>query len=149
VLLIAVLTALVVPAAAPAAPVPKRVVLAVDGTTSIRNFMPTLMLPGFAFRSWSYRNGVLRMTFRNKAGRTIVWTVAPMLGGNCRLGMDASFQLAGNKVWWAEGGGTQRAWRCTFGADGRALRLTAASTTPSTKLAGVGLGRVVASGKRY
>ena len=89
------------------------------------------------------------MTFRNKAGRTIVWTVAPMVTATATRGMQKSFQLAGNKVWWAEGGGSQRAWRCTFGADGSALRLTASSTTPSTKLADVGLGRVVASGKRY
>jgi hypothetical protein len=149
-LVIAVLAAVLVPVAAAAEkPVPQRVVLAVDGTTAIRNFMPTRMLPGYAFKSWSYKGGVLRMTFRAKTGSTIVWTVAPMPGGSCDRGKDGSFQLAGNKVWWAEDGASQRAWRCVFGQDGKALRLTASSTTPPTKLAGVGLGRVVASGKRY
>ena len=86
--------------------------------------------------------------FRNKAGRTIDWTVAPM-AGTCDAGKQKSFQLAGNKVWWSQGGGVQRAWRCVFGQDGKPLRLTASSTTPPTNLADVGLGRVVASGKRY
>ena len=76
------------------------------------------------------------------------WTVAPMTGA-CDAGKQKSFQLAGNKVWWAQDGGAQRAWRCVFGQDGKPLRLTASSTTPPAKLADVGLGTVVASGKRY
>ena len=142
------LAAVALPAVAFAQPVPDRVVLAVDRKAGIRNFMPTRMLSGFRYASWSYRNGVLHMRFRNPAGRVAVWTVAPMRG-TCRAGMQKSFQLAGNKVWWAEGAGVQRAWRCVFGQDGQALRISASSTTPPTKLADVGLGRVVASGKRY
>jgi hypothetical protein len=142
------LAALVLPAGAAARPVPDAAVLAIDGKAPTRNFMPTRMLIGFRYASWSYRGGVLRIVFRNPAARTVVWTVAPMTG-SCDRGKQKSFQLAGNKVWWAEGGGVQRAWRCVFGQDGKALRLTAASTTPPSKLAAVGLGRVAASAKRY
>jgi hypothetical protein len=145
---ICALGALVVPAAAGAAvPVPKPVVLAVGRKAPFANYLPTRMLSGFTYRSWSSRNGVLRLTFRNPRGWAVVWTVAPTTG-DCRTGMQKSFQLAGNKVWWAQSGGVQRAWRCVFAQDGRARRLTASSTTPPTKLADVGLGSVVASGKR-
>jgi hypothetical protein len=142
-------TAAALPAAALAAvPVPRNVVLAVDRNVPIANFMPTRMLSGFRYASWSYRRGVLRMQFRASGGRTIVWTVQPMTG-TCDAGRQKSFQLAGNKVWWAQSGGTQRAWRCTFAADGVPMRMTASSATPPTRLADVGLGRVAASGKRY
>jgi hypothetical protein len=148
--LIAVLLAALLPTAAALAarPVPDAAVLAIDGTVRLRNFMPTRMLIGFRYASWSNKGGVLRIVFRNEAGRTVVWTVAPMTG-SCDRGKQKSFQLAGNKVWWAQGGGVQRAWRCVFGQDGKPLRLTASSTTPPSKLAAVGLGRVVASAKRY
>jgi hypothetical protein len=148
VVLLAAIAALALPFAAAARPVPDSAVLAIDRKAVNRNFMPTRMLIGYRFASWSYRNGVLRIPFRNKAGRAIDWTVAPMTG-TCRAGMQKSFQLAGNRVWWSQSGGVQRAWRCVFGADGRPLRIAATSTTPSAKLADVGLGRVVASGKRY
>jgi hypothetical protein len=148
VVLLALAAALALPAAAFARAVPNSVALAVDRKAGIRNFMPTRMLSGFRYASWSYRKGVLHVRFRNRAGRVVDWTVAPM-SGTCRAGMQKSFQLAGNKVWWAQGPIVQRAWRCVFGADGRPLRLTASSSTPPTKLADVGLGAVVASGKRY
>jgi hypothetical protein len=146
-IVVALLAALALPGGALARPVPDSVVLAVDRKAGVRNFMPTRMLPGYRFVSWSYRGGVLRMRFLGPAGRVVDWTVAPMIG-TCRDRMEKSFQLAGNKVWWAEGGGNQRAWRCVFGADGLPLRITASSATPSTRLADVGLGAVVASGKR-
>jgi hypothetical protein len=146
-LLTGVLTALAWPAAALAGPVPTRIVLAVDRNAPIANYLPIRMLTGFAYRSWSPMRGGFRVTFANRAGRTIVWTVAPMTG-RCDSGKQKSFQLAGNKVWWAQSGGVQRAWRCLFAADGNARRLTASSTTPPTKLADVGLGRVVASARR-
>jgi len=143
------LLTLVFPAAAQAArPVPEQAVLAIDRKAATRNFMPTRMLIGFTYVSWSYRGGVLRIDFRNKAGRTVSWRVAPM-NGACDRGKQQSFQLAGNKVWWSQSGGVQRAWRCVFGQDGKPLRLTASSSTPPTKLAGVGLGTVVASARRY
>jgi len=146
--LVALFVALVLPAVAAAYPVPRSALLSIDRKAGIRNFLPTRMLPGYAYTSWSYGHGVLRVHFRNKAGRTIDWTVTPMRG-TCDAGKQKSFQLAGNKVWWADGVGVQRAWRCVFGQGGRPLRISASSTTPPAKLADVGLGRVVASGKRY
>ncbi len=77
------------------------------------------------------------------------WTVAPMTG-TCRAGMQKSFQLAGNKVWWAERGGVQRAWRCVFGSDGRPLRsLTRRARHRRRSSPTSASARVVASGKRY
>jgi hypothetical protein len=143
-------------AAAPASalgarPVSGKPLLAIDKRAGFRNFLPTRMLPGFAYESWSYsaRSG-LRVSFRDKAGRRVRWLVEPMAASpSCGPG-EKTFQLAGNKVWWmqrSEGG--QIAWRCVFGQDGKPLRLAAETATPPTKLAGAGLGMVVASGKRY
>jgi hypothetical protein len=136
------------PAAAATRPVSGAALLAIDRSAGFRNYLPTRMLSGFTYTSWSNKAGVLRVNFRNKAGRTVVWTVAPMSGA-CDAGKQKSFQLAGNKVWWAQDASGQRAWRCVFGQDGKPLRLTASSTTPPTKLADVGLGTVAASAKRY
>jgi hypothetical protein len=148
VVLLVVVAALSLPTTALAGPVPDSVVLAVDRKAGVRNFMPTRMVGGYRYLGWSFRDGVLRMRFRSTVGRVVDWKVAPMTG-TCRAGMRKSFQLAGNKVWWAQGGGAQRAWRCVFGADGVPLRLAASSTTPPAKLADVGLGFVVASARRY
>ena len=41
----------------------------------------------------------------------------------------------------------QQAWRCVKHPSGRWVRLVASSQAPPTKLADVGLGRVVASGR--
>ena len=137
------------PAAATAArPVSGTPLLAIDRSAGFRNYLPTRMLPGFAYAGWSKSGGVLRVEFRNQAGRTVVWSVARMTGA-CETGKQKSFQLAGNKVWWAQDASGQHAWRCVFGQDGKPLRLSASSTTPPTQLADVGLGTVVASGKRY
>ena len=149
-LALALLAAAVVapPAGAATRPVSGAALLAIDRAAGFRNYLPTRMLPGFVYAFWSKKAGGVRVTFRNKAGRTIVWTVAPMMG-SCDAGKQKSFQLAGNKVWWAQDAKGQRAWRCVFGQDGKPLRLTASSTTPPTRLADVGLGTVVASGRRY
>lgn len=149
-LVFALLAAAVVaaPAAAAERPVSGKPLLAIDRAAGFRNYLPTRMLIGYRYHSWSMKNGVLRVVFRNKAGRQIDWTVARMIG-SCDRGKQKSFQLAGNKVWWAQDAKGQRAWRCVFGQDGKPLRLSASSTTPPDKLADVGLGSVVASGKRY
>ena len=136
------------PAAAAERPVSGAALLAIDKRAGFRNYLPTRMLIGFTYASWSQRGGVLTVRFHNKAGRTIVWSVAPMTG-TCDAGRQKSFQLAGNKVWWAQDAKGQRAWRCVFAQDGKPLRLTASSTTPPTQLADVGLGTVAASAKRY
>jgi hypothetical protein len=137
-----------VPAAAAVRPLSGPTLLAIDGSAGFRNYLPTRMLPGFKYAAWADRNGVLRVAFRNKAGWVVQWKVAPMTG-RCDAGKQASYQLAGNKVWWAQTPTSQAAWRCVFGQDGKPLRLEASSTTPVTKLAGSGLGVVAASAKRY
>jgi len=147
--LVLVLAAVSAPAALAAVrPVGGETLLAIDGRAGFRNYLPTRMLPGFRYTAWSYRNGVLRIAFSNKAGWVVQWKVAPM-SGPCDAGKQASYQLAGNKVWWAQTTASQAAWRCVFGQDGKPLRLEASRTTPSTKLGGSGLGVVAASAKRY
>ena len=146
-LVIAAVVAAPATAAAPR-PVSGKALLAIDQAAGFRNYLPTRMLPGFTYASWSKKGSVLRVNFRNRAGRTIAWTVAPMTGA-CDAGKQRSFQLAGNKVWWAQDATGQHAWRCVFGQDGKPLRLSATSATPPTQLADVGLGTVAASAKRY
>jgi hypothetical protein len=134
--------------AAAAVPIPHNALLAIDGKMTGRNFLPTRMLSGFTYRSWTLKGGILRVDFVNKAGLAIEWRVEPMTG-NCDTGKQTSYQLNGNKVWWAQQGHDQVAWRCVFDQRGKPLRLAAASTAPTTKLAGSGLGIVAASAKRY
>jgi hypothetical protein len=110
-------------------------------------YAPTRIAIGFRYYSWEHRPGVLRIRFRNKAGWEITFVAQPFQG-SCRDGMTKSFQLAGNKVYWAQGATEQQAWRCVVGRNGRPVRLVAASTQPPTRFADVGLGTVVASGKR-
>jgi len=69
--------------------------------------------------------------------------------GTCDAGKQQSFQLGGNKVWWAQQGAEQVAWRCVFDLAGKPVRLAAASIAPPTKLGASGLGVVVAHAKRY
>jgi hypothetical protein len=133
---------------ATAMPVPYHSLLAIDGKMTGRNFLPTRMLQGFTYRSWTLKGGILRVEFVNKAGLAIEWRVEPMTG-NCDTGKQTSFQLNGNKVWWAQTATEQFSWRCVFDQRGKPLRLEAASSTPTTKLAGSGLGIVAASAKRY
>jgi hypothetical protein len=90
-----------VPAAAAIRPLAGPTLLAIDGSAGFRNYLPTRMLPGFSYTAFSYRDGVLRIAFRNKAGWVVQWKVAPM-SGPCDAGKQASYQLAGNKVWWAQ-----------------------------------------------
>jgi hypothetical protein len=148
--LVLALVATLAPAALAATgrPLSGPTLLAIDGRAGFRNFLPTRMLPGFRDVAWSYRNGVLRIAFRNPAGLVVQWKVAPMTGA-CDAGKQASYQLDGNKVWWAQTPTSQAAWRCVFGQDGKPLRLEASSTAPPTKLAGSGLGTVAASATRY
>jgi hypothetical protein len=141
-------TVAAMPALAAARPVSGPVLLSIDKRAGLRNFLPARMLTGFTYASWSYRGGVLRVDFRNKAGWDAQWRVEPVTGA-CDAGTQKTYQLDGNKIWWAQQGAEQVAWRCVFGQDGKPLRLEAASATPPAKLAGSGLGIVAASGKRY
>jgi hypothetical protein len=129
-------------------PIPHHALLAIDGRVVYRNFLPTRMLSGFTYRGWSYEKGVLRVDFVNKAGLALQWRVEPMTG-TCDAGKQASYQLGGNKVWWAQNAKEQFAWRCVFDLAGKPLRLEAASSAPRTKLGPTGLGFVAAHAKRY
>jgi hypothetical protein len=133
---------------AAALPIPHNALLAIDGKMTGRNFLPTRMLSGFTYRSWSLKGGVLRVRFVNKAGLAIEWRVEPMTG-DCDTGKQQSFQLGGNKVWWAQQGSEQVAWRCVFDQRGKPQRLAAASTASTTKLGPAGLGFVAAHANRY
>jgi hypothetical protein len=144
------LAAVLAPAAAAATrPVSGAALLAIDRKAGFRNFLPTLMLPGFSYSSWSYGDGVLRVNFRNRAGQTVQWRVGSMTAHSCASGNQASYQLNGNKVWWARNLGGQFAWRCEFALDGNPVRLEAWSALPPSRLAATGLGLVAASAKRY
>ena len=134
--------------AAAAVPIPHNALLAIDGKMTGRNFLPTRMLSGFTYRTWSLKGGILRVKFMNKAGLVIEWRVEPMTG-NCDTGKQTSYQLNGNKVWWARDATEQFSWRCVFDQRGKPLRLEAASSAPTTKIAGSGLGIVAASANRY
>src|SRR5262249_58417008 len=80
------------PAAATAArPVSGAPLLAIDRSAGFRSYLPTRMLPRFAYVGWLNRGGVLRVDFRNTAGRTVVWSVARMTGA-CDAGKQKSFQ---------------------------------------------------------
>jgi hypothetical protein len=132
---------------ATATPIPHGALLKIDRAAGYRNFLPTQAL-GFAYESWSHKAGVLRVEFKSKSGLTFEWRVESMTG-DCAAGKQKSFQLGGNKVWWAQNGAEQDAWRCVFDQAGKPVRLEAASTDPATKLAPAGLGEVVAHAKRY
>ena len=109
-------------------------------------YAPTRMALGFRYTNWQRTPANVEITFDNKAGWEIRF-VALRQVGPCRAGMEKSFQLDGNKVYWSHTGAEQQAWRCVSGAHGRQFRLVASSPQPPTLFADVGLGLVVASGK--
>jgi len=110
-------------------------------------YAPTRMAVGFRYASWRRSPQNVSISFTNRAGWEITFVALPSTGA-CRAGMEASFQLDGNKVYWSHNGAEQEAWRCVTGANGRAVRLVASSPQPPTLFANVGLGLVVASGAR-
>jgi hypothetical protein len=138
-LLLAVLTT--------ALPIPHNALLTIDRAAGYRNYLPT-RVPGFTYASWSKKGAALRVDFRNKSGVRIEWRVLPM-SGNCDTGKQKSFQLGGNKVFWAQNATEQYAWRCVFDQAGKPLRLEAATTAPPSRFAPAGLGVVAAHAKRY
>jgi hypothetical protein len=109
-------------------------------------YVPTRVALGFRYSGRGLVPGAVRIRFRNRAGWEIAFVAAP-LRGDCRTGMEKSFQLDGNKVYWSHTANEQQAWRCVVGPSGRAVRLVAASPQPPSRLADVGLGIVAASGK--
>jgi len=109
-------------------------------------YVPTRTAAGFHYVSWQKSPSNLEITFDNKAGWEIRF-VALRTSGSCRTGMEKSFQLDGNKVYWSHTGAEQMAWRCVTSPSGRQVRLVASSPQPPPLFADVGLGRVAASGK--
>jgi hypothetical protein len=106
-------------------------------------YVPARLAIGWHYSKWSAGDfGALHIVFKNQAGREIVF-VAARFKGNCRAGMTKSFQLAGNKVYWAQVAGVQQAWRCVNG-----LKLVASTSLPPDRFADVGLGRIASSGHR-
>jgi hypothetical protein len=104
-------------------------------------YAPARLAVGWHYARWT-REGALRIFFRNKAGREIVFVAAPYKG-NCRAGMEKSFQRAGVKVYWGHTANEQEAWRCVNG-----MKLVAATSLPPDRFADVGLARMAASGHR-
>ena len=127
--------------------VPRTAQLRILHATPTLAYTPTRMAAGFHYVGWQRSPSNLEVTFDNKAGWEIRF-IALRTTGSCRTGMEKSFQLDGNKVYWSHTGAEQMAWRCVTGPDGRQVRLVASSPQPPTRFADVGLGRVVASGKR-
>jgi hypothetical protein len=107
---------------------------------------PTRMATGYRYERFHATRQAVRIWFRNRAGREILF-VAARASGSCRTGMEKSFQMAGNKVWWAHTSTRQEAWRCVT-RNHRLVKLVAATPTPPRQFADVGLGRIVASGRR-
>ena len=106
-------------------------------------YVPARLAIGWHYAKWSTGDfGALHIVFTNKAGREIVF-VAARFTGNCRAGMEKSFQLAGNKVYWGHTSNEQQAWRCVNG-----VKLVAATSLAPDRFADVGLGRIASSGHR-
>ena len=104
-------------------------------------YAPARLAGGWHYARWTH-DGALRIYFKNKAGREIVFIAAPYKG-NCRAGMEKSFQMAGVKVYWGHTANEQEAWRCVNG-----MKLVAATSLPPDRFADVGLGAMAASGHR-
>ena len=110
-------------------------------------YAPTRMARGFHYTHWSKTPRTVQIAFGNKAGWQITFIAVPTSGA-CRAGMEKSYQLDGNKVYWSHTAAEQQAWRCVSRLDGRRVRLVASSPQPRTLFAAVGLGQVVASAAR-
>jgi len=134
-------------AAVPTPRVPLLVQAQIKHRAPLLAYVPTRTATGFRYAQWLRTTETVQIEFVNKAGFEINF-IATRQYGNCRAGMEKSYQLDGNKVYWSHTGAEQQAWRCVTGALGRQVRLVVSSPQPATKFAAVGLGRVVASGKR-
>jgi len=111
-------------------------------------YVPTrIAAPSFRYAGYRASAASVSQTFANPAGRTIVFS-AVRYTAPCADGKQKSFQLAGNKVYWAQLDDTQTAWRCVTGPAGRQVRLAASTTLQPDRFAGVGLGTIVASALR-
>jgi len=110
-------------------------------------YAPTRLPLGFRYTRWQRTPQTVQIAFDNKAGWEITF-VALRGSGSCRAGLETSYFIDGNRVYWSHTGAEQQAWRCVTRADGRQVRLVASSPQPPTLFAATGLGRVVASATR-
>ena len=112
-------------------------------------------MTGWHYVRWQYVPGELRVWFTNRSHWDVEFVVTPRLTANCAAGMQKTFQLDGNKVYWSQTTNPmvdryqQQAWRCVKSPSGRWMRLVALSPLPPTKLADVGLGKVAAAGRLH
>jgi hypothetical protein len=110
------------------------------------------VLTGWHYVRWQYVPGELRIWFTNRSNVQVKFDVTPLRTASCAAGRQKTFYVAGNKVYWSQVADptveyVQQAWRCVKHPSGRWVRLVASSRVPPAKLADVGLGRIVASGR--
>jgi hypothetical protein len=105
-------------------------------------YAPSRLAPGWHYASWTSAGGALTIVFRNRAGQEVDFG-ARRFGGDCLLGKQKFFQMAGVKTYWNETPTRQQAWRCVNGT-----KLTASTSLAPHRFADVGLARLVASGHR-
>lgn len=131
-------------------PVPVLVQQAIVRRTPQLGYVPTRIPIGYRYLKWRWAQdaAALRIWFRNKGGKEIVF-ISTWQYGSCTSGKEKTFQLAGNKVYWSHSAAEQQAWRCVRPATsaGVTIQLTTATTQPPTQFADVGLGRVTASAR--
>jgi hypothetical protein len=111
-------------------------------------YVPT-RIPAPIFKYVAYQASATRVseTFAQTPKRKVVFT-AILYSAPCAEGKRTSFQLSGNKVYWAQLDNTQMAWRCVIGPSGHQVRLAASSTLSPGRFANEGLGVIVASALR-
>jgi outer membrane murein-binding lipoprotein Lpp len=111
-------------------------------------YVPTrIAAPSFKYAGYQASTTRVSETFAQTPKRKIVFS-AIAYSAPCADGRQRSFQLSGNKVYWAQLDNTQMAWRCVTGRDGRQLRLAASSALPANGFSAEGLGTIVASALR-
>jgi hypothetical protein len=111
-------------------------------------YVPTrIAAPSFKYVAYQASATRVSETFAQTPKRKIVFTAIPY-SAPCADGKRTSFQLSGNKVYWAQLDNTQMAWRCVTGSSGHQVRLAASSTLSPGQFADEGLGVIVASALR-
>src|SRR5919108_815365 len=127
-------------------PVPVPVQHAIALRTPQLGYVPARLPTGYRYLKWRWAEtaAVLRIWFRNRAGKEIVF-VSKWQYGSWAQGKEKTFQMAGTKVYWGHRAEEQEAWRCVSSGAGVLVQLTASTPQPPTEFADVGLGRVAAS----
>jgi hypothetical protein len=105
-------------------------------------YVPARLAIGWHYRRWMHHPDELQIVFADKADHEITFAAVPLIG-NCRTGMEKSFQQAGVKTYWSHTESEQQAWRCV-----NSVRLVASTSLRPDQFADVGLGRIAASGHR-